>query len=134
MPRLAATVASYLGLLTLLATASPGVGFLGAGITIVPAELRGWSHVPLYGGLAWLIIHSLRVRGWPIAATAIVGAAISMLFGLWTELAQISVPGREPSVEDLLFDGLGITMAAALFFLRAVTWRVVGRATSTPGF
>jgi hypothetical protein len=118
MLRLVATVASYMGLLTLLATASPGVGFLGDGITIVPAELRGWSHVPLYGGLAWLIIYSLRVRGWPIAQAAIVGAAISMLFGLWTELAQVWAPGREPSIEDLLFDGLGIAMAAGLFSMR----------------
>lgn len=134
MLRLAITAASYMGLLTLLAVASPGVGLIGSGITIVPDELRGWSHVPLYGGLAWLVIHSFQVRGWPTAAAVMVGASFSMLFGLGTELAQISAPGREPSSEDLLFDGLGITMAAALLSLRAVTWRAVGPTTSTSRF
>ncbi|HSE57778.1 MAG TPA: VanZ family protein [Nitrospiraceae bacterium] len=134
MLRLAITVASYTGLLTLLAVASPGVGLIGAVITIVPDELRGWSHVPLYGGLAWLVIHSFQVRGWPTGAAGMVGASFSMLFGLGTELAQISAPGREPSSDDLLFDGLGITVAAALVSLRAVMWRSVGRAALTLGF
>ena len=134
MLQMAVAVASYMGLLTLLAVASPGVGLIGAGITIVPDDLRGWSHVPLYGGLAWLVIHSFHVRGWPTAAAVIVGAFTSMLFGLWTELAQISAPGREPSIEDLLFDGLGIMTAAALLSLRAVTWRAVGPTTSTSRF
>jgi VanZ family protein len=123
-----------MALLTLLAVASPGVGLIGAGITVVPDDLRGWSHVPLYGGLAWLVIHSFQVRGWPTAAAVVVGASVSILFGLWTELAQISAPGREPSIEDLLFDGLGIMTAAALLSLRAVTWRAAGPTTSTSRF
>ena len=134
MLRLAVAVASYMALLTLLAVASPGVGLIGAGITVVPDDLRGWSHVPLYGGLAWLVIHSFQVRGWPTTAAVVVGASASILFGLWTELAQISAPGREPSIEDLLFDGLGIMTAAALLSLRAVTWRAVGPTTSTSRF
>jgi hypothetical protein len=127
-------VASYMALLTLLAVASPGVGSIGAGMAIVPGDLRGWSHVPLYCVLAWLVIHSFQVRGWPIAVAVMVGSSFSMLFGVLMELVQISAPGREPSIEDLLFDGLGITMAAALFSLRAITSHTAGWATSTLGF
>lgn len=123
-----------MGLLTLLAIASPGVGLIGAAMMIVPADLRGWSHLPLYGGFAWLVIHSLQVRGWPLAASVTVGAAFSMLFGLWTELAQISAPGREPSIDDLLLDGLGISTAATVLWFRSTSSRNAGPTTSAiPG-
>lgn len=125
MLRLALTTASYMGLLTLLAVATPGVGLVGVGISIVPDHLRGWAHVPMYGGLAWLVIYSARARGWPVASAVIVGVAFSMTFGVWMELAQISAPGREPSIEDLLFDGLGVIMAA-LCAVGFATWRITG--------
>jgi hypothetical protein len=126
----AAMVAGYMGLLTLLAIASPGVGLMGAAMMIVPVDLRGWSHLPLYGGLAWLVIHSLQVRGWPTAASVIVGASFSILFGLWTELAQISAPGREPSIEDFLLDGLGVATAATMLWFRSTSSRHTGPTTS----
>lgn len=125
MLRLVIAAASYMGLLTLLAVASPGVGLIGSGITIVPGALRGWSHVPLYGGLAWLVIHSFQVRGWPTAAAVLVGASFSMVFGLGTELAQVWVPGRESSFDDLLFDSLGIATAAGLFSLQPSASRIL---------
>lgn len=52
---------------------------------------------------AWLLVYAL-----PVAA---VGAFV---FGLWTEVFQGSVQGREASVEDLVTDAVGIGLATIM--------------------
>ena len=55
-----------------------------------------------------------------------------MVFGLWTEVAQGSAPGREPSMHDLINDAMGGMMAVTLIVGQSilagnVTGRVIRR-------
>lgn len=109
-----AVLTGYMSLLVGLAVAVPGHGFAGSLLDLVPGDWRDWAHVPAYGLLAWLAMVGFRRRGWPIGYALLVGIVLSGVFGLWTEVAQGTAPGREASAHDLLNDLLGAMMAAAL--------------------
>lgn len=110
----AAIILSYMLLLIGLALAAPGTGLTGSLIELVPGDWRDGAHVPAYGLLAWMVMWGLRRRGWPVFQATFVGVLATTVFGLWTEVAQGTAPGREASLHDLLNDLLGGTMAAAL--------------------
>lgn len=101
----------YMAALQLLAVSSPGVGPIGNLMLVLPGDLMEWMHAPAYGLLAWLAVAGLRHRGWPLSYALPVGLAFALVFGVWTEVAQGSVPGREPSIKDLLVNGIGIFLA-----------------------
>ncbi len=114
-------VAGYMMLLAVLAVAAPGIGFTGSLIDLVPGAWRDGAHVPAYGLLAWLVMLSLRRRGWPLSYALLVGIACAVVFGLWTEIAQGLTPGREASLHDLLNDLLGAMMAGTLMIWHHTT-------------
>ncbi|MCS6289365.1 MAG: VanZ family protein [Nitrospira sp.] len=107
-------ITGYMLLLAGLAVASPGIGFTGSLLHLVPDDWRDAAHVPTYGLLAWLAMVGFRLRGWPLRSALLVGIAFSGVFGLWTEVAQGTAPGREASLHDLLNDLWGAVMAGAL--------------------
>ena len=109
-----AVIAGYMLLLAGLAVASPGIGFTGSLLHLVPGDWRDAAHVPAYGLLAWLAMVGFRLRGWPIRYALLVGIAFAGVFGLWTEVVQGTAPGREASLSDLLNDLTGAMMAGAL--------------------
>ena len=109
-----AVIAGYMLLLAGLAVASPGIGFTGSLLHLVPGDWRDAAHVPAYGLLAWLAMVGFRLRGWPIRYALLVGIAFAGVFGLWTEVVQGKAPGREASLSDLLNDLTGAMMAGAL--------------------
>lgn len=115
---LPAAVVGYMLLLAGLAVASPGVGFAGTFITFVPDGWQDGAHVPAYGLLGWLAIRGFLLRGWPSHYAVLCGTLLTMVFGLWTEVAQGSAPGRETSLKDLLNDAAGGLMAATLVSAR----------------
>ncbi|GMV49673.1 MAG: hypothetical protein NBKEAIPA_02932 [Nitrospirae bacterium] len=104
----------YMVLLLGLAVASPGIGLTGALLALVPDDWRDWAHVPAYGILAWLVMQGFRLRGWPLPYALLSGLAVTVTFGLWTEVAQGSIPGREASLPDLAKDGAGALLAAVM--------------------
>lgn len=114
-------VASYMMLLVGLSIASPGIGFTGSLINLVPGAWRDGAHVPAYGLLAWLVMLGFRRRGWPLSYALFVGIACAVVFGLWTEVAQGLAPGREASLHDLLNDLLGAMMAGTLMIWHHTT-------------
>jgi hypothetical protein len=68
-----AVIAGYMLLLVGLAVASPGIGFTGSLLHLVPGDWRDAAHVPAYGLLAWLamvglppawLAYSLRPARW----------------------------------------------------------------------
>lgn len=99
----------YVGAITV-----PGVGIIGQAITHLPGGLLEWSHAPMYGLLSWMLTRSLQERGWPRIYALIVAMAAALVFGIWTEVVQASIPGRTTSFDDLLLDGFGIATAAVL--------------------
>ena len=116
-----AVMTGYMLLLVGLAVAIPGNGFTGSLLDLVPGNWRDWAHVPAYGLLAWLAMVGFRLRGWPLRYALLVGVGFSGVFGLWTEVAQGTAPGREASAHDLLNDLLGAMMAAALMMWQQLT-------------
>jgi hypothetical protein len=111
-------VLGYMGLLVFGAVISPGVGFFGHIVAMLPQIITEWSHAPAYGLLTWLLSSTLQRRGWPLFSAVSVAVAGAFVFGIWTEIFQASVPGRTTDVYDLLVNGVGIG-AAAMFIL----WR-----------
>ncbi len=107
-------IAAYMGLLIVLAVATPGVGPIGTLMVMLPGTLTELMHAPAYGFLAFLAIRAFRHRGWPVSYALGVGLLFALVFGVWTEVAQASAPGRSPSVDDLVVDIIGIVFAGSL--------------------
>ncbi|MBA5866923.1 MAG: hypothetical protein GDA67_09560 [Nitrospira sp. CR1.3] len=108
----------YMGLLYFGAMIAPGVGLSGHLMVQMPSTLLEWSHAPGYGLLAWLLTCGLRRRSWPFAYALPVASAAALVFGLWTEIFQGTVPGRNTSTDDLVTDAIGIGLVAALMVSR----------------
>lgn len=111
MALLSATLLGYLGLLSLLATASPGHGLLGGVLLLLPSQILDCLHAPAYGLLAWLGMTGLQGRGWPLPSAVAAASLFALGFGAWTETLQLSVPGRGLEFKDLVSDGIGIAAA-----------------------
>ena len=109
-----AMVLFYMVLLGFGTMISPGVGFFGVIVTMLPQWLTESSHVPAYGILTWLMSAGLHRRGWPLSYALFVAGTGAMVFGLWMEIVQESVPGRVVSLEDVIANGVGITMVIVL--------------------
>lgn len=110
----ALVIVSYMLLLSGLAVAAPGIGLGGLLIDLVPGTWRDGAHVPAYGLLAWLVMWGLLRRGWPVIHASCIGILTTAVFGLWTEVAQGTAPGREASLHDVGNDMLGSMIAAGL--------------------
>lgn len=113
-------VLGYIGLLYFGAIIVPGDGVVGKLMSLVPSGLWDWVHAPAYGILAVLLILLLKRRGWPSSYAFPVAAAAALVFGLWTEVLQGSIHGRQSSVEDLVVDGIGIGIATLLMLSEPV--------------
>jgi hypothetical protein len=125
-------VLGYMGLLYFGAVIVPGIGLSGHLLAQVPGSLLEWAHAPGYGILALLLTRGLQRRAWPIAYALPVAAAAAFVFGLWTEVFQGSVEGRESSVDDLVVDAIGIGLAAMLMLSATVRNRIVSRSIFCP--
>lgn len=110
-------VLGYIGLLYFGAIIVPGVGLSGYLIGLVPWTLFDWAHAPGYGILALLLTLGLQRRAWPLAYALPVAAAAAFVFGIWTEVFQGSVQGRQTTADDLVTDAIGISIAAVIVML-----------------
>jgi VanZ family protein len=113
-----------MGLLYIGAIIAPGVGLSGHLLAQVSGSLLDWLHAPGYGILAVLLTRALQHRAWPLAYALPVAAVGALVFGLWTEVFQISVQGRGASVDDLVTDAVGISIAAVLMLAATVRNRI----------
>ncbi len=110
----------YMGLLGFGTMVSPGIGLSGRMIEMLPSTFTDWMHAPAYAVLTWLLTSSLQQRGWPCRYALFVAAAGAMVFGLWMEVAQGSVPGRVADAGDVMLNAAGIGTAALLILRRAL--------------
>jgi hypothetical protein len=120
-------VLSYIGLLYFGAIIVPGVGLSGYLIGLVPWTLFDWAHAPGYGILAVLLTRGLQRRAWPLAYALPVAAAAAFVFGLWTEVFQGSVQGRQTTADDLVTDAIGIGLVAMMMLAVTVRNRIALR-------
>jgi len=123
MTLLPATILAYLGLLSVLATASPGHGLLGRVLLALPSQVLDCLHIPAYGLLAWIGIAGLQQRGWPLSSAVTASSLFAVAFGLWTETLQLSIPGRGLEFKDLVSDGIGIAAAGIAAYRRSTRAR-----------
>jgi hypothetical protein len=117
-------ILGYMGLLYFGAIIAPNVGLAGHLLVQVPASLLEGAHAPGYGILAIMLTRGLQSRAWPRAYALPVAAAAAFVFGLWTEVFQGSVQGREVSVDDLVTDAIGIGLAMILMLSETVRRRI----------
>ena len=120
-------VLGYMGLLYFGAVIVPGIGLAGDLLAQVPGNILDWAHAPAYGILTLLLVRGLERRAWPLAYALPVAAAAALVFGLWTEVLQGSIPGRESNVDDLMVDAIGISLATMLMLSQTVRNRIVLR-------
>jgi hypothetical protein len=117
-------ILGYMGLLYFGAIIAPNVGLAGHLMVQVPSSLLEWAHAPGYGMLAIMLMRGLQSRAWPRTYALPVAAAAAFVFGLWTEVFQGSVQGREASVDDLVTDALGIGLAMIVMLSETVRNRI----------
>jgi hypothetical protein len=125
--RFGIVVVGYIGLLYFGAIIVPGVGLWGHLIGLVPGNLFDWAHAPGYGILALLLTRGLQRRARPLAYALPVAAAAAFVFGLWTEVFQGSIQGRESNVNELVVDAIGISLAAIMMLSVTVRNRIVSK-------
>lgn len=77
-------------------------------------------HIPAYAGLAWLLLlTALAHDRYTQAAAGRVGWAVfifAVIFGVMNEYIQASVPGRDFSVGDMMFNALGALIGLGVSF------------------
>jgi VanZ family protein len=103
--------------------------------TISPATIRLsegrdlWAHAVGYGLHGALTLAAIRRTGLTLPMSAGLAVMLSSLFGLATEGLQLMVPGRDPSVADLIADAIGASFGTAA----SVGWvRIRARGETEP--
>lgn len=119
----------YMGLILVL-SATPDTGAVPL-LDLVPSRIQDLLHVPVFGLLAILWILALRSLGMAQRLSLLVAFLVTFAFSAITEAVQAWVPGRCPSLLDLIFDVAGIMLFIGIFqaFLveRVFSWVDVKR-------
>ena len=103
-----------MGLLGWGAAIIPGVGTFGSLLALCPPEVTNFSHVPAYGLLTWLLTSGLKERGCSERMALRLAMALAMTFGLCMEIMQGFVPGRVVDSADVMFNAIGVGLAALM--------------------
>lgn len=112
---------TFLGLLGFGATISPGVGFFGKLILMLPQWVTELSHIPAYGLLTWLLAVTLQQRGWSQSYSLLIAGAGATGFGIGMELCQLFVPGRVVSFSDVMMNSIGVATASVLILSQSLS-------------
>lgn len=87
----------------------------------VPGAEHVWdklAHVVVFGALAWLTLRATHGGLRPLApAPALSAAALVVGWGILDEIHQRFVPGRYPSVTDVVADAVGTALCLSLWAL-----------------
>ena len=105
---------AYMALLFVLATLS-GTGSLVDLMSLVPPSLQNLAHAPAYGLLSLLWIITLKNRGMGHQRSLVLAPFLASTCGALTEICQIWVPGRFPSVSDGLLDIVGALLFVSMY-------------------
>lgn len=103
-----------------------GVIFLLSAQSTLPHPAQPWlsvlveqlGHALAYGILAWLFLRALRGNGPVSCRLRVVSVVLAVVYGASDEIHQAFVPGRHPSLVDLLTDGAGASLAMLLEWRR----------------
>jgi VanZ family protein len=70
-------------------------------------EIQNLFHIPLFGVLAFLWMRTFKYNNWNYVDAFIHTLAITILYGIFTEFYQSFIPGRDPSMIDVVFNAIG---------------------------
>ena len=88
-------------------------GPVGKGADTVRQVVNNILHIPAYGLLVFLIIKSFP----KFKHIYIASFLFAVAFGVFNEYLQSFVPGRYPSIMDVLLNGIG-SLIVALFYAK----------------
>ncbi len=114
-------ILTFMGLLGFGATISPGVGFFGELILMLPQWVTELSHIPAYGLLTWLLAVTLQQRGWARPYSLLIAVGGATVFGIAMELCQLFVPGRVVSFSDVMMNSIGVATALVLILWQSLS-------------
>jgi len=83
----------------------------------VPSLFQNFLHIPAFGVLTLLWIRILKTYRIRYRLAIMVGAGIALLYGAGLEIYQATVPGRFPSMVDLLLNLVGIFLSVLIYNL-----------------
>ena len=78
-------------------------------------QLQNLLHVPLFGLLQVLWLRALAKTGMASRCVVSTGLLICLAYGVFDEVHQMFVPGRYPSLLDVLLNFTGIVLGTLLF-------------------
>ena len=84
-------------------------------IDLKPA-FQNFLHVPVFAILAILCLQVLRAYEMGRRKTLVIVLLCSLTLGVVNELVQLAVPGRYPSLMDIVFNTVGIICGMWLYF------------------
>ena len=78
------------------------------------------AHMILYAFFGFLLYHTLKNSPYPSSGNhaMLLAIAIGILYGMSDEFHQSFVPGRSANIQDLVSDGLGVTLAQTFIFIK----------------
>lgn len=117
------TTLTYMLILFLLSSL-PGAGEGGRVMDLVSPTIANIAHVPAYGLLALLWIVTLRGYGLAERQSMWVAFLVASGYGALTELHQFWVPGRFPSIKDVLSNASGSLLFVGLYWQARRRFRI----------
>lgn len=97
------------------------------GLTALPSDV---GHVVLFAGLAALTLWSLVGPG---LRCGLIAFLICLSFAATDEWHQRFVPGRIPSLDDVVSDSIGIVLGLAFALALPLAWRALASRERLPG-
>ena len=88
----------------------PDKGSSGHLFALVSPNIQNLLHIPAFGLLTVIWILVLGCYGVSKGRCILIASVLAFAFGLLTEIGQIWVPGRFPSILDLMLDLTGILL------------------------
>jgi VanZ family protein len=90
---------------------------LNSGLGTWDTILRKGAHIFEYTVLTALLLRAFKRtgRGWPWRRAWITAAVLAVAYAGSDEFHQAFVPGRGPSLRDVLVDGVGVAIAIGFF-------------------
>jgi VanZ family protein len=90
---------------------------LNSGWGIWDLVARKMAHITEFGILTVLVARALRktVQNWLVTRVLVFSAVAALLYAVSDEIHQSFVPGRGPSLGDVLIDGCGIMLAVLIY-------------------
>ena len=84
-------------------------------VSRIPPTWQNVLHLPMFALFALLLLDAAKSLQLQKATTALLTAALALGFGVFLELLQMPIPGRYPSLADMLFNLLGACIGIALY-------------------